>query len=295
MRKEYPLLSIIIPTYNDATLLEGLLKSIQKQTFQNFEILIIDGNSDDNIKSIVSSYSKSISYFVSETDKGIFDAMNKGVRQAKGQWLYFIGADDRLFDARTLERIFSPENQADTDIIYAKVWNNFKKKAEGEAIVNQKDFIQKNLWHQSMFFKSKVFKKVGLYEIKYKIAADTVFNLKAFCLHHFNWKYLDLIVSSFSGEGISAQRNDTVFHKNQYALYFNCFNQLTKKEIYMALQHHLYVEIKQGKLADAIAEYLKLGFKTGKWKTLTKNSLHFLKLRLYQKRKASKILLTSLG
>lgn len=281
MKKEYPLLSIIIPTYNDATLLEGLLVSIQEQTFQNLEVLIIDGNSSDHIESVVNSHANLVSYFVSEKDQGIFDAMNKGIKQANGKWLYFIGADDQFYNESILDEVFTSESIEESDILYAKVWNNFKKKAEGEPILNQKEFISKNIWHQSMFFKSTVFDEAGLYETQYKIAADTVFNLKAFCLYKFKWKYLDLVVSSFSGKGISAQKNDTVYHANQYELYFNCFTSLSKREIYIALQHHLYVEIKQGSLVKAFKEYLILGFKTNMWFHLTKNSLHYLKLRWF--------------
>ncbi|MGJ1378235.1 glycosyltransferase family 2 protein [Sphingobacterium multivorum] len=89
-------ISIIIATYNAGVCIERCLNSIVPQLNDDTELLIIDGNSKDNTVSIVEKYNSSISYFVSENDSGIYDAWNKGICKAKGEWIMFIGADDIL-------------------------------------------------------------------------------------------------------------------------------------------------------------------------------------------------------
>lgn len=94
MRK---LISIIIATYNAGSTLESCLKSIIAQKNDLIELLIIDGKSSDNTLKIVNAYRNQIDIFISEKDKGIYDAWNKGIVLANGQWIMFIGADDILY------------------------------------------------------------------------------------------------------------------------------------------------------------------------------------------------------
>src|SRR5689334_2190715 len=99
----FPTVSIIIPTYNSEVLLETALESILRQTYPYREIVIIDGGSTDRTVDVIKHYSRHVAYWVSEKDAGIYDAMNKGVEAATGDWLYFMGSDDQLYEADTLE------------------------------------------------------------------------------------------------------------------------------------------------------------------------------------------------
>ena len=115
-----PTLSIIIPTYNSASVLPKSLDSIVGQTFIDWEVLIMDGVSTDDTLKVAKSYNDSRIRIYSEPDKGIYDAMNKGIKKAAGNWLYFIGCDDWLLASNTLESIFSMDINK-YDIIYGDV------------------------------------------------------------------------------------------------------------------------------------------------------------------------------
>ncbi len=99
-------LSIIIPCLNQIELLKDCLKSISEQSFDSYEIIVIDGNSSDGTKMFLKVVSDSIRA-LSEPDKGIYDAMNKGIKLAHGQWLYFMGVDDRFYDNDVLKSFYS--------------------------------------------------------------------------------------------------------------------------------------------------------------------------------------------
>lgn len=91
-----PLISIITVVYNSEKYIEGTLKSIQNQTCKDFEYIIIDGDSKDNTLSIIQRYQDVVSKLISETDKGLYDAMNKGLQMAKGQFVWFINSGDKI-------------------------------------------------------------------------------------------------------------------------------------------------------------------------------------------------------
>lgn len=108
-------ISIITVVYNSEKYIEATIQSIINQTYKNFEYIIIDGNSKDKTIDIIKSYEDKISYWISEPDEGLYDAMNKGIKIAKGDYLLFINSGDKLYDSTTLEKIF---NNEEADIYY---------------------------------------------------------------------------------------------------------------------------------------------------------------------------------
>ncbi|NJL12522.1 MAG: glycosyltransferase [Microscillaceae bacterium] len=94
----YPKISIVTPSYNQGQYIEEAILSVIGQNYPNLEYIIIDGGSTDNTIEIIKKYEKHITYWVSEKDKGIYDAMNKGIDVATGEWIYFLGTDDLLSD-----------------------------------------------------------------------------------------------------------------------------------------------------------------------------------------------------
>jgi glycosyltransferase involved in cell wall biosynthesis len=117
-----PFFSIIVPTYNSEATLKGCLESVLCQKFTDIEILIIDGMSNDKTLSIAKNYKNPIIRIYTETDEGIYDAMNKGIKQSQGKWLYFLGSDDELYDNEVLTNIATLINNNDNpDIIYGNV------------------------------------------------------------------------------------------------------------------------------------------------------------------------------
>lgn len=274
-----PKLSIIVPSFNNADKLTSLLESIKSQSFTDFEVLVIDGNSSDHTQEVIQNYESLVTYFVSENDGGIYDAMNKGIRASKGEWLYFIGCDDEFYSSEALLQVFKNEKTS-TSVMYGKIFNKTKQKAEGEIIQTKEELITTSIWHQSVFYRKSVFDRFGVYDLNYKIAADVVFNLSTFSQIFTEWQFIDVVVSVFSGDGISSHTIDLNYHQNQKKLFKKWFAGVNDHFLYSGLQHHLYHQIKLGNYWKAIQEYAIIFFKTKDRFSIFKNALYYLKQRL---------------
>ena len=101
----FPFFSIIIPTFNSAKTLNSAIESVLNQSFDKYEILIIDRVSCDETLKIAQSFNDERIRILSDMDKGIYDAMNKGIKLAKGEWVYFLGSDDRFYDETILDKV----------------------------------------------------------------------------------------------------------------------------------------------------------------------------------------------
>lgn len=237
-----PFFSIIIPTYNSDTTLYKCLESIISQSFTDFEILIIDGVSKDNTIEITKGFNDERIKILSEPDNGIYDAMNKGIKLAKGDWLYFLGSDDELFNCRVLSDIKSSINLTNSKIIYGNVriigdagWANDKDIYDG--IFTLKKILEKNICHQAIFYNKVVFSKLGNYNVNYKICADYDFNLK--CWAHFHFHYENLIVSFFNGGNFSASLIDNNFSQDAWDNIVNYFKWKLLKSEFSAYKHKI--------------------------------------------------------
>ena len=112
------ILSVITVVYNDAQNIEKTINSVLSQTYKNIEYIIIDGASTDGTKEIIKKYSDKISQFVSEPDKGLYDAMNKGLRMATGDYVCFLNSGDLFYENTTIEKIFQSAPNKNIDIFY---------------------------------------------------------------------------------------------------------------------------------------------------------------------------------
>lgn len=208
MKREF-ILSIIIPTYNSSKTLMFCLNSIINQSMKNFEVLIIDGNSTDTTLNIAKSYDDERIKIISEPDKGIYDAMNKGIDIAKGEWLYFIGSDDKLYNNNVFEEVIKYNSQF-IDVIYCNVC------VESQIIgkeYNIDTLLSKNICHQSIFFKHKVFLKIGNYKKVYLAAADWHHNIRWMKEKQIKSKYVNQIVAFYNPYGFSSRTDDKLFHQ----------------------------------------------------------------------------------
>ena len=104
--KETPKISIVTVTYNCKDTVEKTIQNVLKQTYPNIEYIVIDGNSTDGTKEIIERYADRLAYWVSEPDKGIYDAMNKGIKAATGDWILFRNSGDYFFEPSTVEKVF---------------------------------------------------------------------------------------------------------------------------------------------------------------------------------------------
>lgn len=111
-----PLISVIIAVYNGKATLQQCLDSVTQQTYKNMELIVIDGGSSDGTVDVLNARSQQIAYWISEPDRGIYNAWNKALGQAKGDWICFLGADDYLWDAYVLERMVAQLVQLPPDI-----------------------------------------------------------------------------------------------------------------------------------------------------------------------------------
>lgn len=114
--QQQPKISVITVVYNGATLIERTIQSVLLQTYSNIEYLIIDGASTDGTLEKIQPYKSNINYFVSEPDSGIYDAMNKGLKAATGEYVWYMNAGDTIYNKDTLSSVF--KNATDADIYY---------------------------------------------------------------------------------------------------------------------------------------------------------------------------------
>lgn len=199
-------LSIIIPTFNSASVLPKALDSIVCQTFSDWEVLIMDGVSTDDTLKIAQSYNDSRIRIYSEPDKGIYDAMNKGIIAAKGEWLYFLGSDDWLLTPDTLSTMFSMDIDG-YDVVYGDVESvQLAPEHSGEWSLSTIDY---NRCHQGIFYRKSVFNKLGLYKLEFPIWADYDLNLKWFFNSKIKKKHIPIFIAHYSQGGFSSTQCDT--------------------------------------------------------------------------------------
>lgn len=201
-----------MPSYNSEHAIEAAINSILSQTFGDFEIIIIDGASTDRTMGIVRNYSETDQRvtFISEKDKGIYDAMNKGISIARGEWLYFMGSDDRLHNNNVLALIFAEIEIDRLDVIYGNVFSpHFNGIYDGEF--DDRKIYEKNICHQAVLLRKKIFGITGPFDIRYKGHADWDHNLKWFLNPAIKKKYVDVIFAEYGEGGYSSLNPDQKF------------------------------------------------------------------------------------
>lgn len=199
-------LSIITINYNDKAGLKKTIESVITQTFTDYEYIIIDGGSTDGSVEIIKQYQDKITYWVSEPDNGVYNAMNKGIVKAKGEYLQFLNSGDWLVNNEVLANIF--KNLPDCDMVYGNaVILDGEKYRVAKTIQGThfklSDFFTSTINHQSSFINKRLFNKYGLYDERYKIVSDWKFYVQAFGLNFANVIYKNIPVSHFDTNGIS--------------------------------------------------------------------------------------------
>jgi len=203
-KNDLPLVTVVTVVYNDASHLEATIQNVLNQTYPNLEYIIIDGGSTDGTLEVIKKYESELAFWVSEKDQGIYDAMNKGTRAAKGAWVNFMNSQDLFFDSDVIKEIFN-HNQADYDVIYGNVLisypNGFLRLAKPRSL--------SALWqgmicsHQAVFVRSELLKKMS-FDLKYKLAADFDLLYKLKQTNH-KFLYAGLTIAKTSSDGVSDQ------------------------------------------------------------------------------------------
>ena len=224
------LLSIITVCLNEVTTIENTLKSVAGQSFQGFEWTIIDGGSSDGTLEIINNYRTRINYLISEKDSGTYNAMNKGIRLSKVEYLLFLNGGDQLISSDILEKVFSSRQYH--QILYGNLAYSKNNKIENifipESPISRKSLYHRTLPHPATFIRRELFLKYGLYDESYKIAADYNFFLKVVLKKKVKPQYLPVTVSVFDSEGISTLNEKLRLSEKKRAmlLYYNFFDRL---------------------------------------------------------------------
>lgn len=201
--------SIITISYNNAKGLLRTIESVVNQTYTDYEYIIIDGGSSDSSKQIIESFSDRITYWVSEPDKGVYNAMNKGIAVAKGEYLHFLNSGDSYATSDVLERTFTKEYSEPLlrgiqicDYGTHQVrWANL-----GDREVTLYDMFVNTLLHQATFIRHDMFDKYGKYDETLKIVSDWKFFFQAI-LGGERTAFLNFDIVLFEMEGISTNKS----------------------------------------------------------------------------------------
>ena len=214
-KEQPPLISVVTAVYNGGATLERTILSVISQTFSNMEFIIIDGGSTDCSVELLRKYESSIDYWISEPDKGIYDALNKGISLAGGEWIYFLGADDAILNVDVFSSIFSKHYE--TKFLYGDVaYGNTGRIYGGEF--SKKMLINENICQQGIFYRTELFNILGVFDLKYPLLADWGFNMKVFALNCAKPLHVDVVVSEYSLAGASSKITDSAFAKDRLGL-----------------------------------------------------------------------------
>ena len=203
------LISVVTVSYNAVSTIEQTILSVINQTYPNIEYIIIDGGSTDGTVDIIQKYADKIAYWVSEPDKGIYDAMNKGIAVATGEWINFMNAGDYFHDKQVLELLFDKKSHNR----YVAIYGNTNLVKKGLFV---RPFFNIPFWearypfrsgqgfcHQSLLIKTNMAKMLR-FDLSYKYAADFAMSYHLYSLGY-KFEFINLIIADYDITGVSSQ------------------------------------------------------------------------------------------
>lgn len=217
-------ISVVTVCYNAVQTLEKTMLSVLNQTYPDIEYIIIDGGSTDGTVDIIKKYADRLAYWVSEPDKGIYDAMNKGIKVATGEWINFMNAGDRFATNDVTKKLFTEEDVNNYACVFGDTIFTF---LYGEKIIKYGDSASHKIMpscHQSIFCKRELLLTYP-FDLNYKMAADFDFFYKLWQLG-VKYKYIDMIVAVYdasngiSSKNIKQTRKELLQISNPAILYY---------------------------------------------------------------------------
>ncbi len=222
-------LSIITINYNNLEGLKKTINSVLNQSFKDFEYIVIDGGSTDGSLDFIKKHKDKITYWISEQDDGVYNAMNKGIAQATGDYLLFLNSGDHFCNSKALEK--NHKYIREKDIIY---FNLEVVRGDKTFIKDYPDklsfsyFVKDTLPHPATFIKNEAMKNFGPYDDNLKIAADWKFFIDGICKYQLSYKRIDKVLSTFYMDGMSSNSdNKKIINsekqsilQSEYAAYF---------------------------------------------------------------------------
>ena len=173
-----PFFSVITVVRNAVSTIEDCIKSVETQSFRDFEYIVVDSLSDDGTSELISKHLDSIDKYVREKDSGIYDAMNKAIAMCEGEYIGIINADDAYFED-SLKRIRAAVSKnPEAEILYGGV--EFLSPGTGSLLVDHTNLARTMIAHPSCFVSAHIYRELGTFNSSFKIAADYDFMLRAF-------------------------------------------------------------------------------------------------------------------
>ena len=218
------MISIITIVLNDVEHIQETLKSVIQQGNVTKEYIVIDGGSSDGTVELINKYIDEIDYFISEPDKGIYHAINKGLSVAQYPLVGLIHSGD-VYEPNVLNQVLNCFNDTNADLIYGDL--KIKKEVDGKSIVttNKASHLQlkksMSIFHPASFIKLSAYKKMGLYNTEYRSAADYEFVLKLY-LNNYKFVKIPLVLATFRTGGLSTSDIKLSFYEN-YKIRYNAF------------------------------------------------------------------------
>jgi glycosyltransferase involved in cell wall biosynthesis len=217
-----PLISVITVVYNGASYIEESIKSVIGQSYPNIEYILIDGQSNDGTLDVIRKFNDEIDYWVSEKDGGIYDAMNKGVELCRGEWIYFLGSDDKFIDGEVVSTVVQEISQEliTPSLVFGKVITN------NDVVIDSwtgiKTLLHNTVHHQSCFYHASIFKDYR-YDPTLRMISDYEVNLIAY-LKRFPFKKIEHVIAMCRDGGISTS-------KSEYATFMRETNFIRRKHV----------------------------------------------------------------
>ena len=210
--QDSPLVTVITVVFNGAATIEDTICSVMEQTYNNFEYIIIDGGSSDATLDIIRKYEAIIDYWVSEKDAGIYDAMNKGIALAKGDYIGLLNSDDYFSTTFVLEKVVMRFNENQVDAIFSnldvidpddqdRVLRKYRISTFSPFMLR----IGVMPPHPTFFCKKSCYEKAGKYRTDYRIAADFEMLARLLLKQHITWVYINETTVKMRAGGLSSK------------------------------------------------------------------------------------------
>ncbi|WP_203293136.1 glycosyltransferase family 2 protein [Luteirhabdus pelagi] len=239
-----PRISIITVNYNDAEGLQKTMDSVLGQSFSDFEYVVIDGGSSDNSAQVIEERQRQLAYWVSEADTGVYEAMNKGLRQAKGDYVLFLNSGDRFHSTEVLERV-APALTTGEDILYGNMvfqGKNTEFLREYPDTLTFQYFLERSIPHPAAFIQRSLFDQLFYYSEVFKIVSDWEFFIYAVCIKRVSYRHIPETISIFQMDGLSNDpKNAALMMEEKMKVYRNYFQPYYET----ALQHQKLTALMQ--------------------------------------------------
>lgn len=202
--------SIITVSFNSVLTIRSTIESVISQNYDNIEYIVVDGNSTDGTIDIIAEYSNKISKTIVENDSGIYEAMNKGIREASGEYILMLNADDRLFTEYTVSQFVDyPVKDHDAEVYLGRVLLYNKKDGSGTLWSSKRltpsSVFRGSVPHPATIYTRRAFDINGLFNEDFKLAGDYEWIVRAVARNKLSFSNIDLITSIFFKGGASTQ------------------------------------------------------------------------------------------